>query len=412
MRILLVNHHYRPNITGGSEISVMLLAEGLAALGHSISVMTIQPVGPADTKTINGVTVYYVPVNDLPGIRVVNSRDTKIKKLLWSCLDSYNLFNGPILKKVIQSARPDLVHTHNLSGFSVNTWREVKNHGLPIVHTLRDMYLVCLRSTMFCHGENCSRQCLSCRVYSYPKMIMARHVDYVIGISKYILNKHLENGFFKRTHSKVIYNSVPIDTTAIRKRSPGKIRFGYIGRLDQIKGIEHLIRSYREIATEQTELFIAGSGNEKYVTSLKALAGYRLDIRFLGFMDSGSFYDRVDLIVVPSKWEEPFGRVIIEAFGRGIPVIGARRGGIPEIISSQDGWLFNPDSEKELSSIMAHCLENFPEIEKMRAGIIEKARKYDLQASLDAHLSIYNGVRQKRNKGTSEPAAARPQARA
>ena len=359
MKILLINSYYQPHVSGGSEISVMLLAEGLARLGHAVSVLTIQPVGPAEIKMINGVNVYYMPITRAFCPRFINGRDSKIEKLLWSCVDSYNLLNRSILKKVIDSTKPDVVHTNNLAGFSVYTWKAVKGHGIPIVHTLRDMYLVCLRSLMFRRGENCSRQCLSCRIYSLPKMIMARQVDYIIGVSRFILDRHIESGFFRKTDCEVVYNSTLLPLKSPGKNRSGGIRFGYIGRLHETKGIENLIRSYKQISTDRTELLIAGSGSPQYRDSLKRLAGTNEDIRFMGFMDSSSFYSEVDIVVVPSKWEEPFGRVIIEAFCHGIPVIAANRGGIPEIVSAENGWLFNPDSEEELVSVMAHCLDNF-----------------------------------------------------
>ena len=45
-------------------------------------------------------------------------------------------------------------------------------------------------------------------------------------------------------------------------------------------------------------------------------------------------------MIIPSLWNEPFGRVVIEAYSHNKPVIGANRGGIPEIIKRKRKWIY------------------------------------------------------------------------
>jgi glycosyltransferase involved in cell wall biosynthesis len=71
-------------------------------------------------------------------------------------MDIYNPLMAWEVKKIIDREQPDLVHTHNLQGFSVAAWKVVKKRGLPLVHTMHDYYLLCPRNTMFGGGRNCT----------------------------------------------------------------------------------------------------------------------------------------------------------------------------------------------------------------------------------------------------------------
>jgi len=65
--------------------------------------------------------------------------------------------------------------------------------------------------------------------------------------------------------------------------------------------------------------------------------------------------DSLDLLIVPSKWNEPFGRVIIESMARKVPVAAKKSGGIPELLSCNQGFLF--DDVEQLSSIIQSYVE-------------------------------------------------------
>ena len=54
--------------------------------------------------------------------------------------------------KILDAETPDVVNTHNVCGFSLAAWREVKRRRVRLVHTLHDCYLLCSRSVLFRNG--------------------------------------------------------------------------------------------------------------------------------------------------------------------------------------------------------------------------------------------------------------------
>jgi glycosyltransferase involved in cell wall biosynthesis len=88
------------------------------------------------------------------------------------------------------------------------------------------------------------------------------------------------------------------------------------------------------------------------VVSLKQRFG-QADVTFLGWMQPSQAYPLFDVLVVPSRWKEPFGRIVVEALAYGIPVICARSGGIAESIQDQlTGYTFESGDYRALAKIL------------------------------------------------------------
>jgi len=117
---------------------------------------------------------------------------------------------------------------------------------------------------------------------------------------------------------------------------------GVAGRLIPEKGQSLFIDAFKEISQENPHLFaliVGGTeldGSQSYLDCLKQkVKEYSLENRiiFTGFIeDIASIYACIDLLVVPSQYEESFGRVLIEAMAMEKPVIATNVGGIPEIV--------------------------------------------------------------------------------
>ncbi len=140
------------------------------------------------------------------------------------------------------------------------------------------------------------------------------------------------------------------------------VRLGYLGRLDPLKGIELLLdtllgplRSRPWTLAVAGRGSIAGRGAPEYESAL--LQRYRDPrIRFLGFVDPPSLLGDLDVLVVPSVWQEPFPRVTFEAYAHGVAVIGSRRGGIPEgIDDGRPACCSTPTSQTRWRAPSARC---------------------------------------------------------
>jgi len=157
---------------------------------------------------------------------------------------------------------------------------------------------------------------------------------------------HLRAGLFERGSASVVYNSVSApDVGYCSALVENQKVYGFIGRLDPSKGIEKVI----EAAKLRPELrwVIAGDGRPDYVDSLRRSAPS--NVEFLGKVRPSSFFARINVLVIPSLWAEPLGRVAIEAYMHGVPVVSSGLGGLGDIV--KDGWtgfLFDPFSVKSL----------------------------------------------------------------
>ncbi|WP_460171193.1 glycosyltransferase family 4 protein [Thermus sp. FJN-A] len=401
MRLLLVNSFYSPNVIGGAERVVELLAQLLVRKGHEVAVASLNLHSPrAWSETVRGVKVYYLPLKNLY-VPFKTARPNVFRKAIWHAADSYNASMAGLFAHVLRQETPDLVHTHNLAGFSVAVWKAVKRHGLPLVHTLHDHYLLCPRSTMFRGGRNCTDICTDCRLYAWPRRRMTTLVDAVVGVSHYILDRHLAYGYFTRSKRYVVYNGydVPkggmpqsrVERSDSESNTAFPLRFGYLGRLHPTKGVDQLLRSFLALPSGRAELRIAGKGEPEYEANLKKMTKERADVQWLGFMPPEEFFKAVDVLVVPSLLQDSAPMVVLEAMGNGVPVLGARRGGIPELVG-EAGWVFDPDKPGDLEAHLRRCLGDPAEVKVMSQRARERAKLFSSENMLSSYLRIYESL--------------------
>ena len=353
MRILIFNELYHPNKCGGAEISTQLLAEKLVELGNEVHVCTSSKYNKTDI--LNGVCIHYQKQHNIYW-SFTHDSIPKHKKIIWHLLDSYNIFFKKKANLLIKEINPDIIHTNVIAGFSCIIWECAKENKIPIVHTLRDYYLMCIRSTLYNKKKNCTTPCPLCQVTSIPKKRLTKHIDGIVGISEFILNKHIANGYFPNAIiRKVIPNAVsPINNSTqfpFRKKI-----IGYLGRINPSKGIEYLIENFNLTNNNDYILTIAGNGESKYCNYLKQKYE-SAKIKFIGRVDSNQFLQEISLLVVPSIWHEPFGRVIIEAIENKCPVFTSNKGGMPELINKNIGRIFDIDKNNSLSILLQDFID-------------------------------------------------------
>ena len=90
--------------------------------------------------------------------------------------------------------------------------------------------------------------------------------------------------------------------------------------------------------------------------------------------------------MVPSIWYDIAHGVICESFNYGIPVIGSRIGGIPELIEDgYNGYLFEAGNEQELKNALDRLINNPQELKRLETGAFESRKKYDIEDHIN-HL--------------------------
>lgn len=329
MKILIINSLYEPYRFGGAEVSVRMLAEELAK-NNEVRVITLNHGDEITRSILNGVSVVSLPLSNI--YWPFNSEyKGRFRKLIWHLKD----FSNPKMKKMvgleIDSFNPDIVHTNNIAGFSVSVWNAIKERNIPLVHTTRDYYLFHPNSTLFDGSSNMNVNSLTVRAFSWLKKYKSRKVDYLVGISEYITNLHMDNGFFKGKKSSYIYNPIK-EMQEIKKNNLGGVSVGFLGRLTSEKGFDVFI-NYAKKYKDKFKFIAAGKVDSNENSKILYDEAEQAGIILLGYVEPSVFYSEIDVLLLPTKWNEPFGRVVAETAMAGISVFTNMNGGVKELSS-------------------------------------------------------------------------------
>jgi glycosyltransferase involved in cell wall biosynthesis len=163
--------------------------------------------------------------------------------------------------------------------------------------------------------------------------------------------------------------------------STSPVRVMFVGRMIPEKGADVLLQAGALLSRDDIEIVIVGSRGfdrdaelSAYEQELRELASRsRVPVQFLPFVareELPTLLQSADLVVVPSRWQEPSALTAGEALATGLPVIASRIGGIPAVIGSA-GVLVQPDNPAAL----AHEIERLADDPVARAGLAKAARR-------------------------------------
>lgn len=396
MRILSTTALYPPLIVGGAERSAASLAEGLVARGHEVDVLTLSPTAPAQTihsfengkwpyphEVINGVRVHKLPLlNSYWPYQTEGATpkpESKLKRLAWHVRDSANTEMATMVARYASQIQPDIAISHNLQGFSTAIWPSLKKLGLPVLHTLHDFALLCPQTVLYRNGRNCGHQnarCIDCRLLTHPRMQHAQSLDAVVAVSNATLKIHQAHGLFTSIPTQAIHNSVRLGVEPApraRQQDDARLCFGFLGRVDEVKGFDTLIDAFTQLPQDKVRLVVAGRAQEDFLRSLQNRYDLH-NVEFLGFVDPNIVFGLMDVLVFPSHALEALGNGVYEAYFRGLPVIGADNGGIPEMIDTdQTGYVFPVGDSQALREHMLRFVNDATLAPSMQAACLEKA---------------------------------------
>jgi glycosyltransferase involved in cell wall biosynthesis len=395
MRVLITSSIYptpsAPKVVGGAEIFVRRLAESLRDKGDSIEVIRAASVSNQQMETCNGIDVYSAPVRNVY-FPFTKHRGAPIRGL-WHAVEDWQQ-TAQLVAARIQAFKPDILHSNNLSGLTTAVWKTSSGLGVPVLHTLHDYYLTCPRCSRFSNEKACASTCVSCKILTVNRRSATRHLDAVVGVSRRILDIHTQLGLFIDTPLRTVIRNASTEDVGDKTiiRPGGTVTLGFIGRLAQEKGIYNLVQAVAAVPPHMIRLVIAGNATESQRKHIKSLAP-NARIEFLGFVAPREFYERVDVVVVPSIWEDPSPLVVADAQAAGKPLLGTRFGGIQDVIEQDvTGWLTSPDPESLAKSIL-QIVESPRQISEISARLRAGFNKWTFFDVLAKYRDVYEQVR-------------------
>jgi glycosyltransferase involved in cell wall biosynthesis len=145
----------------------------------------------------------------------------------------------------------------------------------------------------------------------------------------------------------------------------------FLGRLVSDKGVDLLLHAYAALKRPDWPLTIIGSGPEQQaLMSLADSLGVNASVRFVGPLQGDALalaLNSHELMVVPSRWREPFGVVVLEGQASGCVVLASDGGGLPDAVGSA-GMLFRRGDHADLAAKLRLLIEDGDLRKRLRAA--------------------------------------------
>jgi glycosyltransferase involved in cell wall biosynthesis len=387
MRIQLFCAAFPPFGKGGGPATSELIARALVESGHVVEVITAtdEPYEdlsrPYRVLSIGSPNIYADYWKERPGW----------KKMIWHVAENFNPIAYVRTRKAMRAFKPDLIGTISIENVNVATWLAAKHQKVPVAHFLHSYFLNCWKGALYKNGHACVTRCGSCKLLSVGKRASAVNVQAVVGETHFIVDQHIRDGLFGDIPKYIIPspmndNFQPVPAVPRKGRIGKKLSVGYIGNISPEKGVFTLADAAVRLQTSHPDMFeftIGGTGKDEVVEELRQR--FPAGTQFMGWCKPNDFYAKVDVVVVPSRWNEPFGRVSIEPLEHGIPVIVARSGGLPENVDDGvSGMIFEAGNDMELADALAQLADRPGMLERLAQGAARQAGNYTFPTFITA----------------------------
>lgn len=368
MKIVICTPYFYPKI-GGTEQYVLTVASGLVERGCEVVVVTSSSDrSEIEPKYLKGIKIYYLPYQ-------------------------FTISNTPIsfhwpkqIKAILAEEKPNVVNVHSPVPFMADVALRVTGQ-IPTLFTY--------------HAGSMHKNKLlpDLIIDTYEKFILPKSLARATEVAT-SYPTFMEN-IIKGT--KTINVVTPgIDTSLFKPKESAHKQYDvlYVGRIERSsawKGIGTLLKALAMLADEMPSIKACFVGNGDAVDDFKELASalkISKNVSFVGRKDSDELpdiYNSSKVLVLPSESEsESFGIVLIEAMACGIPVIGSRIGGIPNVISDRkNGFLVNPKDSNNLALAIKQLVSD-PQLAKSLGlnGLKHAKTQFDITKVIDANFQI------------------------
>ena len=223
--------------------------------------------------------------------------------------------------------------------------------------------------------------------------------DAVTAVSSYLRDETIRAFGCEQCRISVIPNFVNLQEYRPRDGDdrdglapPGHKLISHISNFREVKRVKDVVRVFSRIRRAMpATLLMIGDGPERDDAEREArdleVAG---DVRFLGRLDSvAELLQQSDLFVLPTQ-SESFGLAALEAMACGVPVVGSRAGGLPEVVEDGvSGILEPPGSVEAMGRRAVELLRDPARHNTMVEAAVSRSRLFDADRIVPMYESLY-----------------------
>lgn len=328
LRVLVVHNRYRTEQPSGENNVVDAEVELLRGAGHVVDLFE---------RRSDDIAEMSLPRRALVPLGV-----------------AWNRASRAAMAEQLRTDRPDVVHVHNTFPLvSPSILAACQAAGVPVVATLHNYTQICAPGTLYRNGATCT-ECVG--KLPLPAVRHGCYRDSTVATVPLAINQFANRRRWLSTVSRflcisdaqrrtLIANGMPAERLTVKYNfveEPGVRRTGggehllYLGRLTDEKGVRLLMAAWDRVTATGglgVPLVIAGAG--ELADEVTAWAAGRADVRFAGLQDKAgcrALIARSVAVVVPSRWLETFGLVVVEAMAAGVPAVVAGHSSLAELV--------------------------------------------------------------------------------
>jgi glycogen(starch) synthase len=363
MKILYWTGLFWPNI-GGVEVLSLQFIPAMQKRGYEFIVLTSQSnPNLSEKENYNDIPIYRC--NFQEGIANNNIEEIKKTKIK--------------VDEIKKDFNPDLIHLNSIDASIFFHQLSNNSEKAPTLFTVHSLPPYSINNNTFLK-----------KMLNSAEWITTASEAMLFEVNK-IISENIQ-------HSSLIYYGLHMPGIEPAPLQFNKPRLLCLGRVVAEKGFDLAIDSFTQIAPlfPEARLVIAGDGPAKHNLEKKAEElGISHAVEFVGWVPPEKVPELINtstIIIIPSRWEEPFGLVALQAAQMARPSIAANAGGLPEIVEhKKTGLLFEKENTRSLAKQIIFLLEN-PELSVQMGQTARKkaSNKFGFDRFVNEYDNLYN----------------------
>jgi len=347
---------------GGTELHLLNLSDQLQRRGHDVTV-ACRPGKWVESR----------------------AKELGLKTIGFNVMRQFDVQDFSEIRAFLRSKRPDVVHAHwstdivaaGLTGLLERVPVRVLSRHMPYPFKNR------MGATL------------------YTQLFFTNTVTVSDSVRRVLIKSGVPDGRVEVIHHGTdveMFQNITQKRETVRGElglTPDQTAIGIIGRIAPEKGHRYLIDALNSLGENRSlKIVVVGNGpDEELIKSQVKTLGLEDRVSFLGFRDDiNNVINAMDIVAVPSTWEEPCSAVIQQAMALRKPVIGTTTGGSPEMIFDKlTGYLIPPaDSSALADAMLTLSLDSALRARMGDAGAARVEDLFSLRVMVDKIEALYN----------------------